>query len=420
MIPSAAGSGQTVPEASGKYPALYRNRTFLFLFSASTLSVLGNAFHALALSLWVLQETGSARMMSILTISNLLLCSLLGSVTGTLADRMNRRTLIMCSYLVQSIAVLAIAFTLTLNSPSYILIICLTGIVTAAGQFQAPAFQASLLPVVGKDYIQQAAGWMTLSENISRTLGYALGGIFVAAVGGAWAVFVDGMTFMLACLLVAAAGSFAGNVPAADTARSFKQDVAGGFRYIWGHAFARSITILLPVLTMFFLSCLMLTQVMAVQVWKATPLQFGLLESSIPLGYMLGSGMIILAGKRLKHRGIVVSASLVLLGPLYILLSVTSAMNAALPVILLIGFTFSFSTLLINIILRLEVPGELQGRMFGVLGSLMSVAPPLGLAVFSAGADAFGVSMVMGAAGVLLSLFGTAAVLTLKQIRRYK
>ncbi|MNE64547.1 hypothetical protein D3C80_1599640 [compost metagenome] len=95
-------------------------------------------------------------------------------------------------------------------------------------------------------------------------------------------------------------------------------------------------------------------------------------------------------------------------------------MNTALPVILLIGFTFSFSTLLINIILRLEVPEELQGRMFGVLGSLMSVAPPLGLAVFSAGADVFGVSQVLAAAGALLSLFGTAAVLTLKQIRRYK
>lgn len=231
---------------------------------------------------------------------------------------------------------------------------------------------------------------------------------------------MEGMTFMLALLLVAAAGAFAGNTGAVLTDRSFKQDVAGGFRYIWSHAFARSVIILLPVLTMFFLSCLMLTQVMAVQVWKAAPFQFGLLESSIPLGYMLGSGMIILAAKRLKHRGIIVSASLLLLGPLYLLLSLTTSMNAALPVILLIGFTFSFSTLLINIILRLEVPEELQGRMFGVLGSLMSVAPPLGLAAFSAGADVFGVSQVMAAAEVLLSLFGTAAVLTLKQIRRYK
>ncbi|MNI70572.1 hypothetical protein D3C73_1263940 [compost metagenome] len=90
------------------------------------------------------------------------------------------------------------------------------------------------------------------------------------------------------------------------------------------------------------------------------------------------------------------------------------------PVILLIGITFSFSTLLINIILRLEVPDELQGRMFGVLGSLMSVAPPLGLAVFSAGADRFGVSSVMLTAGLLLTLFGISCVLKLEQIRKYK
>lgn len=420
MNSSVASTGKPLSDAPLLYPRLHRNRVFLLLFTASSLSVLGNAFHSLALSLWVLQATGSAKMMSVMTISNLILCSLLGSVTGTLADRVNRRTLILCSYLVQSVTVLGIAFTLTRPSPSFFLIVCLTGIVTAAGQFQAPAFQASLLTIVGKAHIQQAAGWMTLSENISRTLGYALGGIFVAAAGGPWAVFVDGMTFLLAFLLILAAGSFSSKAATAKPTNSFKQDIAGGFRYIWEHSFARAITILLPVLGLFFLSCLMLTQVMAVKVWKATPFQFGLLESSIPLGYMLGSGMIILAGSRIKHRGRVVSASLLLLGPLYMLLSFTESMVAALPLILLIGFTFSFSTLLINIILRLEVPEELQGRMFGVLGSLMSVAPPMGLALFSSGADQFGVSQVMLIAGLLLCLFGFGSVLKLKHIRNYK
>ncbi|WP_054940761.1 MFS transporter [Paenibacillus ihuae] len=420
MIPSVADIDKPLSAAPLKYPSLHKNRIFLLLFSASTLSILGNAFHSLALSLWVLQSTGSAKMMSIMTISNLILCSLLGSVTGTLADRVDRRTLILCSYFVQSLTVLGIAFTLTQSSPSFLLIVCLTGVVTAAGQFQAPAFQASLLTIVGKEHIQQAAGWMTLSENISRTLGYALGGIFVAAVGGAWAIFVDGMTFLMAFLLILVAGSWSSKSAAGKPAKSFKQDVAGGFRYIWGHSFARAITILLPVLALFFLSSLMLTQVMAVQVWKAAPFQFGLLEGSIPLGYMLGSGMILLAGSRIKHRGRVVSASLLLLGPLYMLLSVTESMNAALPIILLIGFTFSFSTLLINIILRLEVPEELQGRMFGVLGSLMSVAPPMGLALFSAGADEFGVASVMFSAGLLLSLFGIVSVVKLEHIRKYK
>jgi MFS transporter, DHA3 family, macrolide efflux protein len=408
------------PMTQVNYPVLRKNKVFLLLFTASTLTILGNAFHSLALSLWVLQETGSAKMMSIMTVSNLVICSLLGSVAGTLADRVNRRTLIVCAYLVQSITVLGIAYALTSPNLSFVLIVCLTGIVTSAGQFQSPAFQASLLTVVGKEHIQQAAGWMSLSENISRTVGYALGGIFVAAFGGAWAIFVDGMTFLLAFLLVLAAGSFTGVIAARGPKKTFKQDIFSGFRYIWSNPFARAVTLLLPVLTLFFLSCLMLTQVMAVQVWKASPFQFGLMESCIPLGYMLGSGLILAAGNRIRHRGLLVAVSLLLLGPLYALLSVTSSMMLAIPLILLIGFTFSFSTLLINIILRLEVPEDLQGRMFGVLGSLMSVAPPLGLAVFSASADHFGASETMLAAGLILFLFGTGAAVGLKVIREYK
>lgn len=404
------------------YPPLRRNKVFLLLFSASTLSILGNAFHSLALSLWVLQVTGSAKMMSIMTVSNLVICSVLGSVVGTLADRVNRRRLILCAYLVQSLIVLCISFSLAQPNLPFVLIVCLTGIVTAAGQFQSPAFQASLLTVVGKEHIQQAAGWMTLSENISRTLGYALGGIFVAAFGGAWAVFVDGMTFLLAFLLILSTGPLTST--AINTTRSpkktFQQDIFSGFRFIWSHPFAKAVTLLLPVLTLFFLSCLMLTQVMAVQVWTASPFQFGLMESCIPLGYMLGSGLILTAGSRIRHRGRLVTLSILLLGPLYASLSATSSMIVAIPLILLIGITFSFSTLLINIILRLEVPEEIQGRMFGVLGSLMSVAPPIGLAVFSASADQYGARWTMLAAGLLLLMFGIGAMFRFQAVREYE
>lgn len=421
MHTPTSDSAVILTQVQTDYPVLRKNKVFLLLFTASTISILGNAFHSLALSLWVLQETGSAKMMSIMTVSNLIICSLLGSLTGTVADRVNRRTLILSAYLVQSVTVLVIAFCLTKPDISFILIVLLTGIVTSAGQFHAPAFQASLLTVVGKAHIQQAAGLMTLSENISRTAGYALGGIFVAAFGGAWAIFVDGMAFLVSFLLVLAAGPFTSIVTSSHKqANTFKQDVLGGFRYIWSNAFAKAVVLLIPVLSLFFLSCLMLTQVMAVQVWKASPFQFGLMEGCIPLGYMLGSGLILTLGNKIKRRGAVVAGSVLLLGPLYALLAVTESMAVAIPLILIIGFTFSFSTLLINIILRLEVPEDLQGRMFGVLGSLMSVSPPLGLAVFSTAADRFGAPVTMLSAGVMLLLFGVSAVLRLKEVRQYR
>jgi DHA3 family macrolide efflux protein-like MFS transporter len=420
MIGSTANAALQSDVSQGKYPVLWKNKAFMLLFTASTFSILGNSFHSLALSLWILQETGSAKMMSVMLVTNLVICSLLGSLTGTLADRVNRRVIMLCAYLLQSMLVLGIAYTMTTPQPSFLIIVCLTGLVTAAGQFQVPAFQASLLTVVGKSHIQQAAGWMTLAENISRTVGYALGGIFVTAVGGAWAIFADGMAFQLSFVLVCLAGSFPSVVAAKGAKTSFRTDIVNGFRFIWSNSFARAITILLPVLTLFFMSCLMLTQVMAVQVWKAAPFQFGLMESCIPLGYMLGAGLIVTAGDKIPKRGMIIAFSLLLLGPLYILLSFTSSMALAIPLILLIGFTFSFSTLLINIILRLEVAEALQGRMFGVLGSLMSVLPPLGLVIFSSSADHFGANMVLLVAGVLLFGFGIWAVSGFKVLREYR
>ncbi|WP_151736404.1 MFS transporter ['Paenibacillus yunnanensis' Narsing Rao et al. 2020] len=406
--------------AQHSYPVLYKNKVFLLLFSASTFTVLGNAFHSLALSLWVLQVTGSAAMMSIMTVTNMIVCSLLGSIAGTIADRVSRRKLMLGAYLVQCTAVLAIASVMTMASPPFTLFVCLTAIVTAAGQFHAPAFQASLLNVVGREHIQQAAGWMTLSENISRSAGYALGGIFVAAFGGAPAILVDGLTFLLAFVLVTIAGPFAATAATGRTKRPFKQDILGGFRYIWGNSFARAIVFMLPVLSLFFLSCLMLTQVMAVQVWRATPFQFGLMESCIPLGYMLGSALILSLGNKLHRRGAVVCAAMLALGPLYALLSLVSSMVIAIAFILFIGVMFSFCTLLINIILRLEVPDELQGRLFGVLNSVMTVAPPLGLALFSTASDAFGPPWAMLTAGLLLFLLSGLSVLKFKAIREYR
>ncbi|MNC20855.1 enterobactin exporter EntS [compost metagenome] len=159
---------------------------------------------------------------------------------------------------------------------------------------------------------------------------------------------------------------------------------------------------------------------MAVNVWKASPFQFGLMEACIPLGYMIGSSIIMLLGSRIRRRGLFIMTGLLCLGPMYILLSFITSAAVAIPVVLLIGFMFSFCTLLINIILRLEISEEIQGRVFGVLGSIMSVAPSIGLTVVSYLSDYFSPGPVMGSIGLLLLLFAAYASTKLKIIRGYR
>ncbi|WP_339825314.1 MFS transporter [Paenibacillus sp. FSL R7-0163] len=412
-----------VPPAVQAHPSLWGNRRFLLLLSSYSISLFGNTFHSIALSLWVLQTTGSAKMIAIITIINLVLSSLLGSIGGTFADRVNRRTLMLITDLISCGLVVTLALAISLPSTSFIIVAILTGLTTVSALFQSPAYQASITTVVGKEHLQKAVGLLNLSENICRTIGYSAGGIFVASFGAADAILFDGATFFLSFLLVLAVRSLPlptqlNNAPKKE--RKFTQDLVDGIRYIWRYPFARAVMIMLPTLTLFFVPSLMLTQVMAVKAWDSTPFQFGLIEACIPLGYMIGSGLILLLGSKLKNRGFLIMTGLLCLGPLYLLLSFVTSAAIAIPIILVIGFMFSFSTLLINTILRLEVSEDIQGRVFGVLGSIISVAPSIGLTAVSFLSDLFSPGPVMGSIGVLLLLFALSTITKLKVIRNYK
>lgn len=405
---------------SGETPPLLKNKPFILLLLAYTFAIFGNSFHNIALNLWVLTETGSAKMMTVILVVNLAVGSLLGPIAGTMVDRLNRRMIMLVCDSLRCLIVLAIAICIALPHIPFILIVFLTALVTMLGLFQSPALNASLINIVGKAHIQRATGLMNVSDNISRTIGFAAGGIFVAAFGGAWAIVIDSFTFFLSFILVLLAGHFPSPIRKRDEVKTnFLQDVWGGFKYVKQHPFAKAVTILSPTLLLFFVSSLMLIQVMAVTIWQANPFEFGLIEACIPLGYMLGAGIIVGLGSRLKRRGKLIMFSLLTIGPAYVYLSFSSSASYAIPIILLIGFLFSFCTLLITIILRLEVSQELQGRVFGILGSLNSVVPSLGLIVASFFADLYGADTILLYSGAALTILAFILFYTLVEIKRY-
>ncbi|SDZ37972.1 Predicted arabinose efflux permease, MFS family [Evansella caseinilytica] len=401
----------------GKPRPLWRNRTFAFIFSGYVLSIFGNSFHSIALNLWVLQTTGSAKLMSTIIVTHMTINILFGSIAGTVADRVERKKLMWGTDMVRSILVLGIAFCVAFQVP-FIFILILTALTAFAGLFQAPAFQASLVDIVGREKVQQATGIINIADNISRITGLALGGMVVAIFGGVTAIVLDSVTFFISSILVFLAGTIPHRKRNAGN-NNFKEDFIIGFKHLWKNPFARSVIILSPTLNMFFITSLMLIQVMAVKVWNATPVEFGVIEACIPLGYMLGAGFIVLLDKKLKHRGLYIVVSMLSIAPVYIILSFITSSRLAIPIILTIGFMFSFCTLLVNIIMRLEIDSELQGRMFGILGSITSIAPSIGLVISSIFADIFGASMILMINGIGLLFAGIIVVVLFKPIWSY-
>ncbi|WP_243644043.1 MFS transporter [Paenibacillus pinisoli] len=408
---------QPAPKEAG----LWRNRTFRTVFASYSLSLLGNTFHSIALNLWVLQTTGSAKLMSLVLITHLVISMLFGSIAGTVADRVNRRQLMIAADLFRFLIVGGIALCMALPDTPFFLILALTAIVALAGAFRGPAFQASLIEIVGKSGVSGAVAAISVSDNLIRIAGYAAGGTAVALFGGVFAVALDASTFLVSGMLLLFAGRFPYAAPERQEREktSFRADFAEGFRVVWNNRFVRGAVMLLPLVMFFFLSTFMLIQVMAVQVWQASPLIFGLLEACIPLGYVVGSIIIMRFDNRLRHRGKLALISIVLMGPLFTAISFIGSAAPALPLIGLVGVLFSFSTTILFILIRVAVAPSLQGRVFGLLGTLTSVAPPVGLAVFSALSDQFGPAVIMTYSGIAMLIAGTAAFIGLRSMREY-
>ena len=421
---ATVATGNTVSQIGGEPVSagkpLWRNRTFALLLAGNAVAVFGDCFSGIALSLWVLQETGSARLMAAVLICHMAVGVLFGSVAGTAADRFNRRKLMASSDLIRCGIAATLAMCLYALDAPFAVMLALVAVSAFAGLFHGPAFHASITQVAGKANIGQATSAIYLMDNVARISGLALAGAAIAAFGGWWALMINCATFLFSAVCVLAAGRISQAAAAGPGEnKPFLQDLLLGFAYIRQDALTRAVVILNPLLVMLFMASHMLIQVLAIREWRAGPVAFGLIEMCVPLGYLAGAGIIMAFAARLGRRGWWVFGGLIALGPVFVLIAYSPHAIAALPFILLGGLLFAFSSMMTQIILRSEIRDEMQGRVYGTLGAITGIAPSLGLILSSALADRLGAQEVLAAQGICLLAFGIAAAALLKSIRNY-
>jgi len=101
------------------------------------------------------------------------------------------------------------------------------------------------------------------------------------------------------------------------------------------------------------------------------------MQAAFPLGFAVGAGLLMLFAKKMKRRGLWMLTGITLTGVVMLVLSQVSSVTVALPLLFLGGLVSSICNVLFGVMLQSEVPTEVQGRVFGTLGSLTSLASPL-------------------------------------------
>jgi MFS family permease len=360
------------PAGAGSLRLLGANRPFRLLWSARAVSFLGDSLGLVALMLHVAGTTGQALAVAALLLAGDFAPALLGPLTGTVADRLDRRRVMVGCELVQGALVVAIALWL----PPLPLLLVLVGLRAVAGQVFQPASRAAVPAVVGERDLERANAAVGVATNGGEALGPLVAAVALPVLGVRGVLLVDAASFLVSAALLGLLPSLAG--PGRGPRPSFLADAAGGLRYLRGQAVVRAVALGYFAVV----ACTGIDDValvfLATGTFGAGEAAVALLLAAVGIGLLAGYALLARAGRRLPSSapwlllaGFAVSSA----GNL--LTGLAWAVGAAFAVQAVRGLGIAAMDVAATTLVQRTVPPDLQGRVFGSLYGGIGVAAAL-------------------------------------------
>lgn len=229
--------------------SLWRDRAFVLFWLARNVSLLGSTITTVVLPIMVFRLTGSAFATSLLATFEVLPYFLFGLVAGAIADRVNRRRLMVSCDLINmallgSIPLAAMLHTLTLTQIYAVALLSATVFVW----FDAANFGA-LPALVGRERIVEANSLLWSTHTLIWVVGPAIGGMLAATIDPALVLGLDTLSYSLsaaALLLIprALSAAYLAEASANTVVRRTLTDIREGLQFLWQQRLVRDLTFL--------------------------------------------------------------------------------------------------------------------------------------------------------------------------------
>jgi hypothetical protein len=261
---------------------LKEERQFRLLFGGQALSVVGDRMTAVVLPFAVLSIGGSTTDVGLVAAAGFLPFIVLGLIGGVIADRFERRRIMVASDVVRLMTQLAAGVLLVSGHAQVWQLAALTAVFGAADAFFAPAM-GGLMPqtIEQPHHLQPANALRGMSYSTGSIVGPVLGGLLVAAAGEGTALIVDSGTFLVSVLCLLALRPRVAERAAAP--EPFIADLAGGWRevrartWVWSFLLAMVIYHVIVLPSIFVLGpVLMKDELDGASSWAVIVTAFGL------------------------------------------------------------------------------------------------------------------------------------------------
>jgi len=185
---------------SGYIELLRGNRSFRQVWLGQVVSQMGDWFDTIALYTIILNLTGSGRAVGLLLVARFVPSFLVGSLSGVVADRFNRRSIMIISALLRAVVVLGFLFVR--RADQLWLIYFLTVLQLALSTFFEPAKTAIIPSIVSDRELVAANAISSVTWSAMLTIGAAIGGVVTGWFGTDVAFILDALTYLLSAALI--------------------------------------------------------------------------------------------------------------------------------------------------------------------------------------------------------------------------
>lgn len=209
-------------------------QTFLIIWVGQLISMLGSGLTSFALGVWIFQKTGQATPFAMTVLFATLPRTLLMPLAGTLADRWDRRKIMILSDTGSALVTLGIAGVAFSGGLEVWHILTAAFLYAIFGAFQEPAYRASVVMLVPKKDLARANGMAQASEAVQMLVAPLLAGFLFVAIGLPGIILIDFATFFFAlgALLVVRIPQPERAPESADKKASVWGEMAFGWRYL--------------------------------------------------------------------------------------------------------------------------------------------------------------------------------------------
>ena len=213
---------------------------------------------------------------------------LLLPLTGFAADHLDRRKLVIATQATMGALALGLGILTVTGVVKLWHVYLFAFLLGCVAAFDSPARQSFVVELVGEANLSNAVALNSTSFNIARTIGPAVAGILIAAVGTGWVFLINAASFVaVLCSLgfLRVAELHRGGARAAKARGSLVE----GFRYVWRRPDLKAVLFMLFLIGTFGLNFAIFISTMAVTAFHAGAGHYGVLSSMLAIGSVIGA-----------------------------------------------------------------------------------------------------------------------------------